>query len=287
VEHLSFTKAAEILNTTQPTISKRIADLEDELHVKLFYRSKKLVMLTPMGELLVKEFQVLDKKADEIRTLIDSINKGDVGKINVGLHGMMDINRILPNFFEDFIKTYPHIRMNIESYNFKDLYQSLLDRKLDIIFTYSFEQQNSDLNRLVVYRHNARLYFSSSLKKDGDALLNLENFKDKNLIVLADGISSESARDHTVEICRKLNYTPPDIITASSMEAMRFYLESGAGICFMGTSYRLIEDDKIDYIELTGKDFQVGTDAIWLKDNHNPPLTTCINSILKHIDSRV
>lgn len=285
-EHLNFTRAADILCTTQPTVSKRIADLEEDLQVKLFYRSKNFVMLTPVGELLVHEFQKILKKIEEIRALINETNRGNTGKINIGLHGMMDINRILPNFFEDFIAKYPHIRFNIESYSFKDMYLSLVNRDLDIIFTYSYEQQNDALNRLVIYRHNCRVYFSSSLKKHCGSELKIEDLKNKNLIILAEETSSDSAHDHTMEICKKLDYKPPDIIIAKTMESMRFYIESGAGICFIGASYRLVEDDKIDYIELKGKDFQVGTDALWRKDNHNILLTACINSILSHVDNR-
>jgi DNA-binding transcriptional LysR family regulator len=285
-ECLSFTRAAEILNTTQPTVSKRIADLEENLSVKLFYRSKHMVMLTSMGELLVEEFQDIEKKIGNIHEIIKSARQGDIGKLNIGLHGMMAINRILPNFFEDFIKGHPHIRLNIESYEFKELYRLLLRRELDLIFTFSFEQQAPDTQRLAICRNNCRVYFSQSLKNDLDRQLEFEDLKDKKLIVISEEAAGVNAHNHTLEICRQLNYQPPEIILVKTMESLRWYIESGAGISFLGASYRLAEDNRICYLELNNKNLQVGTDAIWRRDNHNPSLGACIESIIAHLDSR-
>jgi DNA-binding transcriptional LysR family regulator len=283
---LSFTQAAKILNTTQPTVSKRIADLEENLRVKLFYRSKHAVMLTAMGELLVEEFQDIEKKISNINEIIKSTQKGDIGKLDIGLHGMMAINRILPNFFEDFIKGHPHIRLNIESYEFKELSRLLLRRELDLIFTFSFEQQAPDTHRLAICRSNCRVYFSQSLNKGLDRQIEFDDLKDKKLIVISEEAVGINAYNHTLEICKQLNYQPLDIIPVKTMESLRWYIESGAGISFLGASYRLAEDNRIGYLELNNKNLQVGTDAIWRRDNHNPSLGACIESIITHLDSQ-
>lgn len=57
VEVGSFTKAAEILGYTQPAISQMIASLENELSIKLLYRSRYGVRLTPEGERLLPSVQ--------------------------------------------------------------------------------------------------------------------------------------------------------------------------------------------------------------------------------------
>ena len=53
VEVGSFTKAAEILGYTQPAMSQMVASLENELSIKLLYRSRYGVRLTPEGERLL------------------------------------------------------------------------------------------------------------------------------------------------------------------------------------------------------------------------------------------
>ena len=53
-EEQNFTKAAEILNLTQPAVSNHIAHLENETGVKIFYRSKGKVRVTPEGEIVIR-----------------------------------------------------------------------------------------------------------------------------------------------------------------------------------------------------------------------------------------
>lgn len=54
VEAGSFTKAADVLCLTQPAVSHQIRLLEDEYHIKIFYKAKKELKLTPEGEILLK-----------------------------------------------------------------------------------------------------------------------------------------------------------------------------------------------------------------------------------------
>ena len=60
----NITKAAEFLHLTQPTLSRQLMQLEDELGVKLFHRSKHRIILTEDGILL-------KRRAEEIVTLAD------------------------------------------------------------------------------------------------------------------------------------------------------------------------------------------------------------------------
>ena len=76
VELGSFTKAADILGYTQPAMSQMIVSLENELSIRLLYRSRYGVKLTPEGERLlpsiqssVAEFQSMQNIAGEIRGL--------------------------------------------------------------------------------------------------------------------------------------------------------------------------------------------------------------------------
>lgn len=63
----NFTRAAQQLHVTQPTLSRQIADLEQELGVKLFRRSNHNVVLTEDG-------MILKRRAQELLTLADTPN---------------------------------------------------------------------------------------------------------------------------------------------------------------------------------------------------------------------
>ena len=61
----SYTKAAQVLNLTQPAVSHHIRQLEEELEVKIFQKGRKELILTEEGELLVKyahRLSAIDRK---------------------------------------------------------------------------------------------------------------------------------------------------------------------------------------------------------------------------------
>ena len=61
-KYLNFTKAAESLYTSQPSITKHILSLEKEVDLQLFIRTKHHVQFTPAGKMLYKESQNILKK---------------------------------------------------------------------------------------------------------------------------------------------------------------------------------------------------------------------------------
>lgn len=85
----SFTLAAERLNATQAAISSRVAALESELGVKLFYREHRRLSLTPQGvEALARAEQVLQTA----RTFVDEVTgAGQIrGTLRIGVIQFLD-----------------------------------------------------------------------------------------------------------------------------------------------------------------------------------------------------
>lgn len=85
-EHRSFRRAATALNVTQPTLSKRIRELEDRLGVLLFERSPGGACLTPVGEEFVQsarrvleELELMERRARDGR-------RGDAGRLEIGFY---------------------------------------------------------------------------------------------------------------------------------------------------------------------------------------------------------
>ena len=110
----NMTRAAEILHVVQPTLSKQIQDLEDELGRKLFTRSRKGLTLTEEG-LILKEraaeiVALADKTAEEFKSL-DEIVGGDIHIGCAEADGFKYFVRIL----KELQKKYPRLRCHLYS----------------------------------------------------------------------------------------------------------------------------------------------------------------------------
>lgn len=83
-EEENITHAADILHVTQPTLSRQIMQLEDELGVKLFKRSKYCMKLTDDGIFLKKRAEEILSLADRTVKAISQKDKMLVGEIAIG-----------------------------------------------------------------------------------------------------------------------------------------------------------------------------------------------------------
>ena len=80
----NISKAAALLHVTQPTLSRQLMQLEDELGVKLFHRSRHSIILTEEGMLLKRRAQEIVSLSD--KTLLELSRKDEIvpGEIAIG-----------------------------------------------------------------------------------------------------------------------------------------------------------------------------------------------------------
>lgn len=124
----NMTRAAETLHVSQPTLSKQIKDLEQELGKKLFIRKSTSLSLTDEGMLLRKRAEdildMVDKTTDEFKTL-DEITGGEV---HIGCAESYQI-KYLAQAIHSFKKKYPLFRYHLTSGNTEQVTERL-DRGL-------------------------------------------------------------------------------------------------------------------------------------------------------------
>lgn len=122
VREQSITKAAEVLHITQPTLSRQLAQMEEEIGVKLFDRGTRKIALTNEGLLL-------RRRAEEILQLVDKTEKELIeqeeqveGKITIGCGEIASV-QLLPELFQSFHEKYPLVSF--------DLYTATADQVKD------------------------------------------------------------------------------------------------------------------------------------------------------------
>ena len=128
VREESITKASEVLHITQPTLSRQLAQMEEEIGVKLFDRGTRKIKLTNEGILL-------RRRAEEILQLVDKTEKELVeqeeqveGKISIGCGEIASV-QLLPELFRNFHQKYPRVTFDIFTAT-ADLVKEQMDKGL-------------------------------------------------------------------------------------------------------------------------------------------------------------
>lgn len=144
----NITKASEELNISQPAITKHIKNLEDSLGVILFNRTRKGVVLTPIGQKIFLEIKnaltILDNVENEIKNFKDN----NCGTIRIGIS--TTLVRVLMDYINDFYKKYPNVKIEINTDTTRDNIRLLQNGLLDLIVCKEPEKIDKDLNYIKI-----------------------------------------------------------------------------------------------------------------------------------------
>ena len=108
----TVSKAAERLHVAQPALSRQIANLEDELGLKLFDRVGRRLMLTSEGERLLNDCRGLLNYARAVGEQAQVLRRGDVGVLRVSASPHL-IEGIFPDFLRHYAARYPNVQVRL------------------------------------------------------------------------------------------------------------------------------------------------------------------------------
>ena len=127
----SFSAAAEELFITQPTISKMVRNLEEELGVALFNRATKKVELTDAGKAILKPAQDIVKAFQNLSAELDDVAHLRTGNIRIGMPPMAGVG-YFSKIAGEFSKKFPQVSIQWLEFGSKRVEQGLLAGELDL-----------------------------------------------------------------------------------------------------------------------------------------------------------
>jgi DNA-binding transcriptional LysR family regulator len=128
----NFNRAAEKLRLTQPTLSRQVKDLEEELGVTLVKRGANAVTLTPAGEIFYTEaLEVLARAEQAVRRIQQ---RGKAGILRVGFNPSLTAG-VMPRVIERFHVAAPHVRLELADLAPGEMAALARARRLDILIT--------------------------------------------------------------------------------------------------------------------------------------------------------
>lgn len=134
-EELHFGRAAEKLAITQPPLSSAIKDLEEEMGVLLFQRSKTMVQLTPAGSAFLVEVRRLLESVSRAAHVARSAEQGLIGRLDIGFGGTLLFRDIL-SIVEGFRLEAPGIELVLHESSSSEQFEKLLRGQLHAGFVH-------------------------------------------------------------------------------------------------------------------------------------------------------
>ncbi|CAM4525078.1 DNA-binding transcriptional LysR family regulator [Paenibacillus endophyticus] len=130
-EQRHFSRAAELLNLSQPGVSQHIRNLENELGARLLHRSPKYVRLTEAGDILYQKAKKILNLYEEAKQDIHLLQNEVTGLLQIGASFTIG-EYVLPKCIAEFAAKYPLVNMQATIGNTEEIVQAVRANELDI-----------------------------------------------------------------------------------------------------------------------------------------------------------
>ncbi|WP_369361359.1 LysR family transcriptional regulator [Priestia megaterium] len=157
----NITRAADFLHVTQPTLSRQLKDLEQELGKKLFIRSSHSVILTDEGMLLRNRAEEIVNMVDKLEAEFSSMEETIGGDVYIG-GGETEAMKHIARVAKDVQVRYPNIRYHLYSGNEEDITERLDKGLLD----FGILIQPADISKYNYLNMPAKDVWGVVMKKD-------------------------------------------------------------------------------------------------------------------------
>ena len=127
----SFTRAADKMFLTQPTLTKHIKNLEDAVGTRIINRASKGLSLTPEGQILYNYTKRMLRLREEAKEKILEIREHEAGHIFLSA-STIPATYILPRLLGRLRKTYPKIRVHLQTCDSEETQQLIINGQAEI-----------------------------------------------------------------------------------------------------------------------------------------------------------
>jgi DNA-binding transcriptional LysR family regulator len=127
----SFTRAAEILFVSQPSLSKQIKTLENRLGILLFNRENNTITLTEAGKVFLQYSERILALCEESCRAVNDVKNGDRGSLTVGASQTIG-TYLMPRVLALFAQNYPQINIKVQVDSTRIIAKNVMNQEIDI-----------------------------------------------------------------------------------------------------------------------------------------------------------
>lgn len=228
-EELHFTRAAEKLGISQPTLSQQIRLLENRVGLPLFHRIGKKTHLSEAGHILRKHSINAFHELEQAMTAIGELKGMQRGTLRIGCSG----NHLMIRTLIAFHSQYPGIDLSVTELATEETKEGLLNNQLDVGVVF-LPPEDDDLVCIPLYTEELQLLVSDQLPIAQAASVSFMDLRQLPLLTLQ---SKYYVRQLFDQYCAKAGFTIQPILELSTLESLVEMAKHGVGGAILPKSY--------------------------------------------------
>jgi DNA-binding transcriptional LysR family regulator len=283
-KHLNFTKAASRLHLAQPSLTRQIHNLEEEIGVRLLDRTKQKVSLTDEGRSFLADAKRVLNLAEEIVESVQRLSRREVTALNIGYVANLFYD-LLPVTLASFQRSYSTVSINLFDMTCGDQFRAIEDGKIDLGFV---GLREAVAERGLQFRPIATYRVVAALPKD-NPVANKPVVKLKELEPMFSIGMSESSypgyRRWLTGTCQRVGFSPKVLQDADIERTVIQSVAAGLGVALLPEQVKKLPHERVVFRPLKPA---VATESCiaWKPDNRSSALKAYVD-IVSEVGSKM
>lgn len=228
VREQSFTRASEKLFVTQPTISKMIRNMEEELGQPLLSRSGHSFTLTDSGQVLFTHGQLVLAQMQQMEAELADLQSLQHGRLALGIPPM--VGHVYADLIRAYRSRYPKVELSIVEYGGRRIEQAVLEGELDLAITMLPTKEEGTLSTLELDCYPIQVVLPDVPRWRARAEIRLGDLREEPFLLYTQAFTLSERLE---QACLQAGFTPQVAARSSQWDFLTAMVRSGMGVAFL------------------------------------------------------
>lgn len=270
-EELNFSRAAKRLNMAQPPLTRQIRQLEQELGVELFYRTKRYVQLTDAGKAFLEESRRILEQVEHSVQVAQRASRGEIGRLVVAFEGSSAYD-IVPRSLKTYRERFGGVELVVVGMTTGEQVQALHERQIGAGFLVPpLKGKDKELVVEAVLQEPLVLALPENHHLAAQSRVKVRSLSNEPF-VMAGRDSGCGLYDQAIAVCQRAGFSPRVMQEVNEMQVMLGFVAAGLGIALLSASVKQFPRPGVVYRELQPSTPEVALAVVWRRDDLSPVL---------------
>ena len=272
----SLTRAAKVLNVSQPLVSKTLAYAEHKLKLKLFVRHARRLSPTPEADILFKHAADVNQQISKFNNIAQNLVSDPSSTINVGCTPSLGLG-LLPSLLNQYLKIHPGTKFNIVNLQSLDLEDQLKELTFDMVIC--FNPNDSDLFKKTILYSGKLVLIAPKDNAPKESIFKLARIQNEPFIKIKN-LKTNASQNNLDDVLKKEGIVVNWIAETETIQVAKAMVEKGSGYAIIDDFSASIYGDKISIHDIDpGIGYQ-----ICMISNKEKPLSVSAQSFINFLE---
>ena len=270
-ENKGFGKAAAQLHIAQPALSRQIRDLEEELGVRLFERSKQGVALTFPGQCFAEDVQRIFALLGDAQTRVRRAQSGYSGSISIGVVESYAWHETITASLRNFQRQFPDVVLNVSLMSSPEQLVAIRAERLSAGFLFDRDLEDQTLDGIEVLTSGTVLAVPEGSPYASRPPERLAGLGEESFVFM-ERIRNPSYYDRVIHACHSAGLTPKIVQSGTNDSSNLSLVAAGLGLTFVPAAVESRKPRGVVLVPVSDLHLESRMELVWRRDRRLPAL---------------